>query len=160
MDKPSMFEQARSLVAGAKIIIDSDGINDNGEIKKPTTPVILACAFAIEVLLKLLILQETGNSASGHNLEALYNQLPEGLKDQVISRYISQNQEETIDSLNEKMNAHKRVFVDWRYAFEGQNDQECSPSFLYSFAYSLSTFVEDNYDFERNDNGWLKITSS
>ncbi len=73
MDKPSMFEQSRSLVAGAKIIIDSEGINDDGEIKKPTTPVILSCAFAIEFLLKLLILQETGNSANGHNLDALYN---------------------------------------------------------------------------------------
>ncbi len=29
MDKPSMFEQSRSLIAGSKIIIDSDGIKDN-----------------------------------------------------------------------------------------------------------------------------------
>ncbi len=71
MDKSSMFEQSRSLIAGAKIIIDSEGISDGGVTRKPTTPVILNSAFAIEICLKLLLLQETQIKEHGHNLHAL-----------------------------------------------------------------------------------------
>jgi len=157
MDKPSMFEQSRSLIAGAKIIIDSDGINDNGVRRKPSTPVILSCAFAIEVSLKLLLLQETEDAGHGHNLEDLFNKLPEELLNRIVDQFIAQNPDENRDSLNTNLSNHKKIFVNWRYAFENTNPQECSPSFLYSLAYSLNTFIEENYDFERNGNGWLSV---
>lgn len=150
-----MFEQARSLAAGAKIIISSEGINENGVSKMPTTPVVLSCAFSIEVSLKLLILQETGSVAKGHHIDSLYNELPDDIRDKLIAHYLSENPGETEKSLNENIVKHRNIFVDWRYAFESSDPLECSPDFLYSFAYSLSTFVEQNYEFEKNGNGWL-----
>lgn len=160
MDKPSMFEQSRSLIAGAKIIIDSKGINDNGITKKPTTPVILSCAFAIEVCLKLLLLQETSQEAHGHDLNSLFSKLPSTLLDNIIDDFLSQNPSETRESFEINLANHKRIFVDWRYAFESKDPLECSPTFLYSLAFCLNKHVETNYEFERNDNGWLKVTPS
>ena len=52
---PDMFKAARSLVAGAKIILDSDGIRDGGKERMPTLPVIVCCALAIEIGLKALL---------------------------------------------------------------------------------------------------------
>jgi hypothetical protein len=157
MDKPSMFEQSRSLIAGAKIIIDSEGINDNGVTKKPTTPVILLCAFAIEVCLKLLLLQETNQVAHGHNLENLFKKLPLALFNNIADNFLSQNQNETRESFLINLANHKKIFINWRYAFERNDPIECSPSFLYSLAFCLNKYIETNYVFERHDNGWLKV---
>ncbi len=155
-----MFEQSHSLIAGAKIIIDSDGINDNGVRRKPSTPVILSCAFAIEVCLKLLLIQETEDAGHGHNLEVLFEKLPKELLNRIVDQFLAQNPDENRDSLNTNLSNHKNIFVNWRYAFENTNLLECSPNFLYSLAYSLNTFIEENYDFERNDNGWLTVENS
>ena len=155
MDKASMFEQARSLIAGAKIIMDHDGIIDNDLIRKPTTPVILCCAFAIEVCLKLLLLDEGSQVANNHNLEELFKKLSPEKRDLLVEIYLSQNQDVTREELIKNINDHKNVFVTWRYAYE-KEVVFCSPSFLYSLAYCLISFIENNYEFERNDNGWLK----
>ncbi len=160
MDKSSMFEQSRSLIAGAKIIMDSEGIDDNGVAKKPTTPVILVCAFAIEICLKLLLLQETGAEVKSHDWEELFKKLPPEVSKSVVADFLSQNRGETEDSLNTELVNHKKIFVGWRYAFESKDPLECKPCFLYSLAFCLNTFIEKNYDFERNDNGWLTVTNS
>jgi hypothetical protein len=159
MDKSSMFEQSRSLIAGAKIIIDSEGINDDGLKRKPTTPVILSCAFAIEVCLKLLLVEEAGEESQGHNLKILFEKLPSELLNRIFDHFLTQNLGETKDSLNTNLENHKKIFVNWRYAFESIDPLECSPSFLYSLAFSLNTFIQNNYEFERNNNGWLSVTN-
>ena len=156
MDLPSMFEQARSLVAGAKIIINSEGILDGGGVYYPTTPVIVSCALAIEIGLKLIIQAQVGKRPKDHDLESLFNQLPGDIREAFIAHYLSQNPDETEVSLLKKISQHKGIFVDWRYAYESSKILECSPSFLYQLAYALSTYTEQSYKFKRNDNGWLK----
>ena len=157
MDKPSMFEQSRSLIAGAKIIINCDGVCDNGNIMIPTSPVIILCAIAIEICLKLLIINETGKEVQQvHDLKSLFERIPKDLSSRVVEHFLEKNKEETLETLTENIAIHKNIFVDWRYAYEKFN-LECSPSFLYSFAFCLNAYIEDNYKFERNQNGWLKV---
>lgn len=160
MDLPSMFEQARSLVAGAKIIIDSEGINDNAQVRHPTTPVIVSCALSTEVGLKLIIAAESEKKAKGHDLESLFNQLSKQTAKEIVAHYLNLNHEETEESLKEKIERHKRIFIDWRYAYESESSIECSPTFLYQWAYALNTFIEQKFEFERNGNGWLIEKSS
>lgn len=157
MDKPSMFEQARSLAAGAKIIIDSDGVQDGGRILKPSSPVILCCSLSIEISLKLLIAQEGGAAQTGHRLDVLYGALPDSTKKAFELHAEKEHDRYFVDSIESQLQCHSDVFVAWRYAYEKCGEIECSPSFLYSLAFSLSTFIEHNYEFERNDNAWLTV---
>lgn len=155
VDLPSMFEQSRSLIAGAKIIIDSDGITDDGSLKKPTTPVILCCSLSIEICLKLLIMQEKGKSIKNHDLVKLYALLPSTHSSGILAKCILNDVVQNVDELLALIESHKNIFVNWRYAFEQNSELECSPTFLYGLAYSLSIYIEEQYSFARNNNGWL-----
>lgn len=152
-----MFEQARSLVAGAKIIIDSDGINDGGRAFKPSSPVILCCSLSIEISLKLLISQEGRAAQTGHSLDVLYGELPEPTRKAFKLHAEKAHGQEFADSLESELQKHADVFVWWRYAYEQGGELKCSPSFLYTLAFALSTFIEESYHFERNDNAWLVV---
>ena len=44
-----MFEAARSLIGGAKIIVASNGIEEGGVAKHPTLPVVICSVIAIEI---------------------------------------------------------------------------------------------------------------
>ena len=73
-----MFEAARSFIGGAKIIIVSEGIEENGLIRTPTLPVIICAAIAVEIELKA-ILKLQGISrpkGDGHDLDVLFCSLP------------------------------------------------------------------------------------
>lgn len=155
-DMPSMFEQSRSLIAGAKIIIDSEGINDSGETKWPTTPVILSCSFAIEICVKILLISETNKAVVGHNIHDLFQKIGVATKESVMSYFLTQNPDCKEGDLLRQLGEHESIFVDWRYAYESQSDIYCSPSFLFALAYCLNTYIESNFKFERNQNGWLK----
>lgn len=155
-DIPSMFEQSRSLISGAKIIIDSEGINDSGEIKWPATPVILSCSFAIEICIKILLISETKRAVVGHNIDDLFQKIGVTTKKSITSHFLTQNQAYNESELLHQLSEHKIIFVNWRYAYESQSDISCSPSFLFAFAYCLNTYIESNFKFERNQNGWLK----
>lgn len=157
MDKPSMFEQARSLATGAKIILDSDGIQDGSRNLKPSSPVILCSALSIEISLKLLIAQEGPVAQTGHCLDVLYGALPELTKNAFELYARNDHGQEFVNSIESQLQAHGNIFVSWRYAYERGNELVCSPSFLYSLAFSLSTFIEHNYKFERNDNAWMVV---
>lgn len=77
-----MFEAARSLIGGSKIIISSDGIEEFGVVRKPTLPVIVSSVLAIEIQLKAL-LQLNGiarPAGNGHDLFLLFQALPEHLQ--------------------------------------------------------------------------------
>lgn len=152
-----MFEQARSLAAGAKIIVDSDGVRDGERVLKPSSPVILSCALSIEISLKLLAFHETGTAAKGHRLDAIFNGLPQQVRQRIELHVEAELGEEFVSGLTTELQKHSDIFVAWRYAYESGSGLECSPSFLYSFAHCLSIFVEKNYLFERNDNGWLVL---
>jgi len=157
MDKPSMFEQARSLAAGAKIIIDSDGIKDGTRTLKPSSPVVLCCSLSIEISLKLLIAQEKEEAKTGHHLDILYGALPELTRNAFELHAEKVHGREFVDSLESELREHAAIFVSWRYAYEQGGELKCSPSFLYSLAFALNTFIEDTYQFERNDNAWLVV---
>lgn len=152
-----MFEQARSLAAGAKIIIDSDGIKDGARTLKPSSPVVLCCSLSIEISLKLLIAQEGEAAQTGHRLDVLYGALPKLTKDAFELYAEKVHGREFVDSFPSELREHADVFVSWRYAYEQGGELKCSPSFLYSLAFVLNTFIEDTYLFERNDNAWLVV---
>lgn len=152
-----MFEQARSLAVGAKIIMEGDGIQDGDRILKPSSPVILCCALSIEISLKLLIAQEGEAAQAGHCLDVLYRALPEPVKTAFKLHAEKDHGQEFVGALESQIQAHADVFVSWRYAYEKGGELECSPSFLYSLAFSLNTFIEDNYQFERNNNAWMVV---
>ncbi|MDP4536687.1 hypothetical protein Q3O60_10840 [Alkalimonas collagenimarina] len=155
-DIPSMFEQSRSLISGAKIIIDSEGINDSGETKWPTTPVILSCSLAIEICIKILLINETRKAVVGHNIHDLFQKIGMATKESVTSHFLTQNPAYRESELLHQLSEHESIFVNWRYAYESQSDISCSPSFLFAFAYCLNTYIESKFKFERNQNGWLK----
>lgn len=156
VDVPSMFEQSRSLISGAKIIIDSKGINDSGETKWPTTPVILSCSLAIELCIKILLTNQSGKIVVGHNIKNLFNKVEGETRESVVAHFLTQNPSYKESELLCLLSEHESIFIDWRYAYECKSDKSCSPSFLFAFAYCLNTYIESSFEFERNQNGWLK----
>lgn len=77
-----MFECARSLIGGVKIIVASDGIEEDGIAKWPTIPTIVCSAFAIEVQIKALLLKQNCPRPEGdqHDLMLLFSAVPSDLR--------------------------------------------------------------------------------
>lgn len=152
----SMFEAARSLIGGSKIIIASDGIEENSIVRKPTLPVVVSSALAIEIQLKAL-LQLNGAarpSGSGHDIFTLFRALPSDLQKSLLEhqvRFTDFTSEQALSMLED----HRDAFVTWRYPYE-KSLLEVAPAFLFGFALSLSEFLQQTVEIERSDNGWLR----
>lgn len=114
-----MFESARSLIGGAKIILASDGIEEDGQTRHPTIPVIICCAFAIEVQIKALLKSADipRPQGDGHDLALLFNALPSELQSTLLEHQESYTQLVPTEAAN-ALNEHKDVFKTWRYAYE------------------------------------------
>lgn len=155
-----MFEAARSYIAGAKIIIASDGINDDHAVAHPTLPVITCSAFAIELQIKLLLLATNvaRPRGDGHDLELLFNALPATLQSKVLDfqqQYTDLSHEEARVLLSEEKDTFKR----WRYPYES-HFLETRPADLFQLALALNDFIKNNYELERSDNGWLRVDAA
>lgn len=84
----AMYQASRSLIGGAKIIIDSEGIHDRGMAKIPTLPVIICCALAIEIGIKAFLVLEAKpfpTEGSGHSLKALFEALSVPIQRDLLS---------------------------------------------------------------------------
>lgn len=150
-----MFESARSYIAGAKIIMASDGIEDDHGIAHPTLPVITCSVFAIELQLKFLLdASELARPiGDGHDLKLLFNALPVALQEDVLafqSSFTGRSAGETRSLISEERDTFKR----WRYPYE-QQQIETRPSSLFQLALALSEFIKSRYQIERSGNGWL-----
>ena len=153
-----MFEAARSFIGGAKIIIVSEGIEENGLIRTPTLPVIICAAIAVEIELKA-ILKLQGISrpkGDGHDLDVLFCSLPaehqRGLLEFQLT-YTGMSPDAARVALTEVRN----VFKEWRYAYE-HSTLATAPGFLYHFALALSEYIKVNASIERSENGWRHVS--
>ncbi|MGV8952894.1 MAG: hypothetical protein ACOH2M_17485 [Cypionkella sp.] len=70
-----------------------------------SAPTITNYSLAVEIALKLIRLLALGNSARGHDLEKLYNELPDPVRN-------------NLPHLAECVSGIARYFEDWRYPFE------------------------------------------
>ena len=70
----------------------------------------VAAPLGVELALKAL-LQREGQDSWGHDLVALYDELPDPVRDRVEAEYRSLNQ----GTLRDLLVAHKDDFVEWRY---------------------------------------------
>lgn len=135
-----MFEASRSLIAGATIIINSDGILNQGEVETPTLPVIVCCALAIEIGIKALLVLEGVKSfpsnAHGHSLKALFEALPLHMQQEILTFQV-QYTGLSPDEAKEKLDEEDTTFIDWRYAYEHVR-LHTSPAFLHDFGVAVS----------------------
>jgi hypothetical protein len=157
IDKTSqMFETARSFIAGAKIIITSDGIEEDGITKIPTLPVIMCSAIAIEIQLKTLLdaLNISRPSGDGHDLKNLFDALPEELQTIILDFQVGFTDIDAQQARN-LLYKYKDTFKIWRYPYEKQ-DLETAPAFLVDFGLALSDYLKSNFQIVRSQNGWVK----
>jgi len=151
-----MFESARSMIAGAKIVVASNGIEEEGLTRKPTLPVIICTLVAIEIQLKLLLklCKLPRPSGDGHNLNLLFDALPTALQDEILT-YESFALNMPINEIGMNIKSEANAFKTWRYPYEKEYLQT-SPAFLLNFAIALSQFITTKVQIERSENGWLK----
>lgn len=150
-----MFEAARSLIAGAKIVVASDGIEEEGHMRHPTLPVVVCSALAIEIQLKLLLklCLLARPSGDGHDLISLFEKLPPTLRAEILASESAALNLPT-DEIRMKLKANAHVFKTWRYPYEKEMLQT-EPAFLVDFAIVLSQFITTKVFIERSENGWI-----
>jgi hypothetical protein len=153
-----MFEAARSFIGGAKIIITSEGIEEDGVVKLPTLPVVVCSAIAIEIQFKALLQAADIQRprGDGHDLCSLFEALPPELQSTLLSYQVPFT-ETPPDRAKTLLSSHRNAFKDWRYPYETA-ELNTSPAFLLSFALALSEYMKATFVLERSDNGWLKST--
>ena len=78
-------------------------------------PMIVMRAFTAELAIKAALSELSLKVPKTHNLRKLFDALPTELKDAVVSR-ISE------DEFENKLDNHARLFEEWRYFFEPQQD--------------------------------------
>lgn len=151
-----MFEAARSYLGGAKIIIDSDGINDDQGVLVPTLPVTTCLTLAIEIQLKALLIAHSVErpKGDGHDLLSLFNALPHSVQSKFIKFQISFT-ELNDDAFRKLLADEKDTFKTWRYPYE-KPVLETQPAPLYHVALALSEYLKSHFEIERSDNGWLR----
>jgi hypothetical protein len=153
-----MFEAVRSFLAGAKIIIASDGIEENEVARVPTLPVIVCSAIAVEIALKA-ILKLRGISrprGDGHDLHQLFSMLDKEEQNAILNF----QQDYTGLPANQArlaLTSAKDVFKTWRYAYE-QATLETTPEFIFHFGLALSEYIQLNAVIERSSNGWKLLS--
>jgi hypothetical protein len=134
-----MHQASRSLIAGAKIIIDSDGIRDRGAVRMPTLPVTVCCALAIEIALKALLKLEGApfpRESGGHSLKALFEALASSTQEELLALQTNFTGR-TTDDARAQLNLEDLTFVKWRYAYEHEH-LSTDAAFLHDFAVALS----------------------
>jgi hypothetical protein len=109
-------------------------------------PATVNFSFAIELLLKSVIFNTTGNSAHGHDLSILFTQIPPNIQEAIRKAYLNYRLTQTTELGNYKamgsdteaanvakkietatvedlLITHRGSFEKWRYAYE-MSDQE------------------------------------
>ena len=89
----------------------------NGLNQKPVVPAIVCTAFGIELSLKAIIAFETGTVDSRkHELHQLFIKLtPKSKSALALAMDLGE------DVIRQKLMAHSKVFVEWRYIYESSS---------------------------------------
>ena len=95
-------------------------------------PFIVNMSFSIELLLKILILQETQKFASGHEIKKLFKKLPLEIKEDVKQNLIKKHNLK-IEEFDNILVINNNSFIDWRYSFQKPDLQQYNHVFLYDF---------------------------
>lgn len=82
-----------------------------------TPPYIVNGAFAVELALKFLTYREKGEFEYGHNLEKLFNQLPEPHKS-ILTQKICKDAHQSIETMATNIKSISMKFEEFRYFFE------------------------------------------
>lgn len=149
-----MFEAARSFIGGAKIIIESEGIQDEGIVRIPTLPVIVCSAIAIEIGIKTIFQLNSLAYPKGdrHDLKLLFEYLPEALQLELLLFQICYTGV-SAESAKKIIIEQKDTFKTWRYPYE-KPLLKSDPAFLYHFSLALSDYIKSKTKIERSANGW------
>lgn len=137
-----MFEASRSLIAGAKIIIASEGIRDRGATKVPTLPVTVCCALAVEIGIKALLTIEGKPyppMGGGHSLKALFEALSDSTQQDLLLfqvQFTGFNPSDAKAILDDE----DMAFVKWRYAYEHAY-LSTNSAFLHDFGVAVSEML-------------------
>lgn len=91
-------------------------------------PALICAAFAAEVGLKALLLQD-GELVTGHDLYDLFDRLSPELKESITGLTGIDS-----ESFMQRLLAARRAFIDWRYMFEFQDERSISLEFVARFA--------------------------
>lgn len=151
-----MFEAARSYLGGAKIIMESEGIEDDHGSVIPTLPVTTCLALAIEIQLKALLIVHAVErpKGDGHDLMSLFKALPQCVQSEILEfqEKVTDFSEVTFMALIED---EKDTFKTWRYPYE-RPMLETQPAAMYHVALALSEYLKSSRKIERSDNGWMR----
>ena len=128
MNVAQAINSAKAFDLAADRCSESRPLGEN-QFQMLAVPAIVCRAFAAEVGLKALIL-DAGRTAHGHDLAALFRQLPENLQGSLIATVrLSQNQ------FHAELDGIAQAFVEWRYVFE--TDTAINLNFLSNFAQAI-----------------------
>lgn len=96
------------------------------------TPVIVNCAFACEIFLKLLLEKHNVEYKKCHGLKELFELLPDEIKKN-INNYLLQSYGSLKDVNGfDLLEMYSNAFIEWRYSYEKFNMQ-IEPEFLFVF---------------------------
>ena len=114
------------------------------------TPVIVNCAFACEIFLKLLLALQNTEYKKCHGLKELFDRLSKGTKEK-INNYLLQNYG-TLKDVNgfELLQMYSNAFTEWRYSYEYYNLQ-IDQTFLFVFCEILKKECEDKLGWKGYD---------
>ena len=97
-------------------------------------PIVVNCAFSIELSLKSLYYAINNKKTSGHNLKLLYNSVKMcGLEKYLLSAFTSNEIDKIIDEL-------ENAFVEFRYLYEQKKIIIISSSLLKDFILFVNSF--------------------
>ena len=128
-----MSKIIESLIASNNTLINMDTINmpsrsheynADAAIMGAAYSMIMLRAFAAEMALKAISFDSTGGFKKTHDLQELYNELGEDIRDKIEMMAAQQS----LDAKQIIAN-HKDDFIVWRYIWDGENKNITSSSF-------------------------------
>lgn len=100
------------------------------------SPCTVNCAFACELYLKYLYFIEHSEKLVEHDLDVIFEKLSLQVQGEIRNEYEKWT---SLLPLYECLKVHNRVFIDFRYLYEGQSnvDYTVEPQSLYNLMISL-----------------------
>lgn len=150
-DLVGMYLQAITFLDCACLCNETSGL-EKGSARSIYlgTPVIVNCAFACEIFLKLLLEFNNVKYKKQHGLKELFDLFPEELREK-INRYLIQNYGTLKDGNGfELLQLYSNAFTEWRYSYEYYNLQ-IDQTFLFVFCEILKKESEERLGWKGYD---------
>jgi hypothetical protein len=109
-------------------------------------PMMILISFQIELMLKLIIYEETKKSVRGHEIHRLFQQISLKKRKEIIQTVITENKIKEKD-FNDYLVDNNRVFEEWRYHHEPKPKYKMNNQFLISLYYKLFRIIFKNRKF-------------